>query len=571
MTRWQIYAAKVEAWAASYDGPPFHAMLCDPPYHLISDTRGGSQRVAGTGPYGRHTLGTKGFMGKEWDGGGVAFDPATWAALRQHLLPGAFCFAFASSRGWHRLACAIEDAGFVFHPSVFMLGWNFASGFPKATDVSKQIDKARRRDYVQAAIDLGLNVPDNSLHDWTVAEHAPGDAWWNRFKATLPKEDWLKIERVVVARDDKGAAIFGNAIGEYSITVPVTDDAKPWAGHRYGLQALKPALEPILCFQNPYVGKPVDSITRTGAGALNIDGARIGAEVESWPTSRSYGKGHMALSARAVGDAVTQHTGDAPSGRWPANFALVHLPECERVGTQRVKPLEGHRPNPVAQQAGGEIQFTRKPEGYQKGSYTDVDGLETIDAWSCVPQCPVAALNAQAGDCGGGTFTVATRARNKGWANHSQGNGVEAIDNYGDSGPVSRFFYQADWADEIAERIEGVLPVFYEPKASQQDRDGSKHPTHKPTALAKYLATLLLPPKAYAPRRLLVPFSGAGSEMIGAMLAGWDDVTGIEQDEASATFARGRIVRRLGLLQRERIVGDAPLFASVAPAIGGAG
>ena len=67
------------------------------------------------------------------------------------------------------------------------------------------------------------------------------------------------------------------------------------------------------------------------------------------------------------------------------------------------------------------------------------------------------------------------------------------------------------------------------------------HPTVKPIDLARYLATLLLPPAEYAPRRILVPFSGVGSEMIGAMLAGWEEVVGIEQDAEYCEIARRRI------------------------------
>ena len=121
-----VICADVLDWAESYDGPPFHAMLCDPPYEL-------------------------GFMGKDWDRSGIAFQPKTWAALARHLYPGAFGMAFASARGWHRLACAIEDAGLVIHPSIFnwhngetyeigMRGWSCGSGFPKATKISSQID-----------------------------------------------------------------------------------------------------------------------------------------------------------------------------------------------------------------------------------------------------------------------------------------------------------------------------------------------------------------------------------------------------------------------------------------------
>ena len=148
-----IVTGKVLRWARGYSGPPFHALLCDPPYEL-------------------------GFMGKDWDASGVAFRPETWAAFARVLYPGAFLMAFASSRGWHRLACAIEDAGFRIHPSIF--GWCFGSGFPKATRI---VDAASGR--------------------------VSGDP------GTRPEA------------------------------------ASTWAGHRYGLQALKPALEPIIVAQKP--------------------------------------------------------------------------------------------------------------------------------------------------------------------------------------------------------------------------------------------------------------------------------------------------------------------------------
>jgi len=227
----KIITADVLEWCKTYDGPKFHAILCDPPYEL-------------------------GFMGENWDKTGIVFDPATWEALAEHLYPGGFGMAFASSRGWHRLAVAIEDAGLRIHPSIF--GWNFGSGFPKATRV-------------------------------------------------------------------KGSEVF--------------------EGHRYGLQAMKPALEPIIIFQKNYEGKPVESIVETGAGALNIDGARIvtqdnlnggaysggvrpgtamGCTGEVGGTSSVFEEGTKRLEADDY---------EQPQGRWPANF-YVDEEAAARLGEQ---------------------------------------------------------------------------------------------------------------------------------------------------------------------------------------------------------------------------------------------
>lgn len=93
-----IYNQDIMEWCKSYKGEKFHAILCDPPYEL-------------------------GFLGKEWDKSGIAFNPETWKALKEHLHDGGFGMAFASSRGWHRMAVAIEDAGFIIHPTIF--GWAF--------------------------------------------------------------------------------------------------------------------------------------------------------------------------------------------------------------------------------------------------------------------------------------------------------------------------------------------------------------------------------------------------------------------------------------------------------------
>jgi DNA modification methylase len=69
----------------------------------------------------------------------------------------------------------------------------------------------------------------------------------------------------------------------------------------------------------------------------------------------------------------------------------------------------------------------------------------------------------------------------------------------------------------------------------------NNHPCVKPLALTRYLATLLLPPASVEPRRLLVPFAGSGSEMIGALQAGWDEIVGVEQDAHYCEIAKRRL------------------------------
>jgi hypothetical protein len=215
--------------------------------------------------------------------------------------------------------------------------------------------------------------------------------------------------------------------------------------------------------------------------------------------------------------------------------------------------------------------------------YAAPDGTEAVQQYQCAPGCVVAALERQAGE----SVSTASghRGRSQIWGSCD---GTEMPRNgYDDSGSVSRFFATMDWSLDVAEQLAQAAPAYYEPKASRAERDaglegmplysaadltgripgraglqfpsrphanggnpyagisgGSRHnshPTVKPLTLLKWLATLLLPPAAYAPRRILCPFSGSGSEVIGAILAGWEHVTGIEQDPAYVQLARRRL------------------------------
>jgi hypothetical protein len=145
---WQVVCADVLDWAAEYDGLPFHACLCDPSYALsrkkpivleaiasLPSKPTNAQVIAAY--HALQQWGDTGFMGREWDTD-VAFNPETWAALAQHLYPGAWIMAFASSRGYHRLAVAMEDSGLIIQPSLFI--WLNAQAFPKSTRITSRAD-----------------------------------------------------------------------------------------------------------------------------------------------------------------------------------------------------------------------------------------------------------------------------------------------------------------------------------------------------------------------------------------------------------------------------------------------
>ena len=126
------------------EGVRVDSCITDPPYHLTSivkrfgkpDSAAVKVPENGTGVYAR---GSKGFMGKQWDGGDIAFQPETWAAVMAVMKPGAHLLAFGGTRTYARMAVAIEDAGFEVRDTV---AWLYGSGFPKSHDVGKGIDKA---------------------------------------------------------------------------------------------------------------------------------------------------------------------------------------------------------------------------------------------------------------------------------------------------------------------------------------------------------------------------------------------------------------------------------------------
>lgn len=185
------------------------------------------------------------FMGKGWDHGvpGVDF----WTHALRVAKPGAHLLAFGGTRTYHRLACAIEDAGWEIRDCVM---WMYGSGFPKSHDVSKAIDKAAG--------------------------------------AERTKVIGTKLGRPGMAKDGSNqrsgfdAAFGGNAYGVLSthITAPATEAARRWNG--WGT-ALKPAYEPIIVARKPLDGTVAENVIAHGTGAMNVGGCRV--EGNRWPAN----------------------------------------------------------------------------------------------------------------------------------------------------------------------------------------------------------------------------------------------------------------------------------------------
>ena len=133
-----LYAGDCLAVLDTLSENSIDSCVTDPPYHLASIVkRFGKEGSAAAqhGTDGLYARASRGFMGKEWDGGDIAFDPVTWAEVLRVLKPGAHLVAFAAAKNAHRMICAIEDAGFEIRDC---LQWLYGSGFPKSHNLKDE-------------------------------------------------------------------------------------------------------------------------------------------------------------------------------------------------------------------------------------------------------------------------------------------------------------------------------------------------------------------------------------------------------------------------------------------------
>jgi hypothetical protein len=260
----------------------------------------------------------------------------------------------------------------------------------------------------------------------------------------------LDVSRAI----DKGAGVWrgrsGDVVsGNSSMESPnrertpkgeaVSDAAKQWEG--WGT-ALKPAFEPVVVGRKPLGGTVVATVLAHGTGALNIDGCRVAGSRPDTTRGASVNQTSMGLLG-AQGRIV-----DDGKGRWPANVLLSHAEGCRPVGTREVvtgTSVNRNRP---------EISDNRRAPDVSYG----VDGRETVEAWECVPGCPVGELDRQSGTSRDGVASgMRAGFRSDGLVGGTPdgaGGYVQPPQGYGGAGGASRFF-----------------PTFrYEPKAPTSER-----------------------------------------------------------------------------------------------------
>ncbi len=324
------------------------AVVCDPPYEI-------------------------GFMGRGWDATGIAYDVSMWRECLRVLKPGGHLLAFGATRTYHRLAVAIEDAGFEIRDSIH---WIYGNGFPKGQDIGKSIDRKRdeRSDVLhvtaflrEARIAAGVSVKaideefgfNGMASHWTAvagkAATVPTPDQWARLQQMLgfnsPEMDGIVAglnackgeigeawaQRKVVGHRHSGLSNGGSSVflsgtarryenDMVPVTAAATDAAKRWQGWN---TALKPAHEPIVVARKSTgFNATVANVLEHGTGAINVNACRVPVADEAYIRNAAGDRGHADNRTRQAG--FRQGAGSAHDlGRWPTNIVFSHSLECD--------------------------------------------------------------------------------------------------------------------------------------------------------------------------------------------------------------------------------------------------
>ena len=264
----KLYCGDSEQVLKSIPDNSIDSIVCDPPYGIHLQKRG-------------------------WDKGLPSL--ALWQECYRALKPGGYIVAMSAARMYHHLACILEEAGFITHP---MLGWIYGSGLPKGCSLARQIDQKREvpddafRSYLKSAMKAkGLTAKKmNELCGFKgMFAHFVGKAQaqypslkhWNLIKEILELDS--RYDKVIHRNKNRGRLTtlpakkdalfrFSRKVKDYE---PKSELSRKWQGYKYGLQTLKPAIEPIYMGQKPRVLSMKENVLSWGVGAMNIDACRV--------------------------------------------------------------------------------------------------------------------------------------------------------------------------------------------------------------------------------------------------------------------------------------------------------
>jgi site-specific DNA-methyltransferase (adenine-specific) len=426
-----------------------------------------------------------GFMGKGWDSTGIAYSVELWKECLRVLKPGGHLLSFGATRSYHRMAVAIEDAGFEIRDSIH---WTYGSGFPKSMNISKAIDKAAGA----------------------------------KRKVIGQKEPFGREGRSYGVSQNVFALIDGEDIEKkqtnfFDITAPATEAAKKWEG--WGT-ALKPSHEPIVVARKPINQTVAENVLQYGTGAINIDATRIGTDGgTAWVDEGA--KGDVGQFDGGIKDGVIAQLN---SGRFPANTLLTHNHDCDTTCTPNC-PIELlDQQSGVSKSTGGRIgkkgqsNVTNVPAGeYEAGDpgFGDTGGASRFfhnSQWSQADDLTPFIYQAKPGK----------KERNAGLDN-IEGKSIGAKGN-----GLARTC--ATCSASVLDGCQCVDRTFINPTKQ------NFHPTVKPVELMRYLIKLVTPPKGI----VLDPFLGSGTTAVAATLEGFE-WRGCELTEDYLPIIKGRI------------------------------
>ena len=472
------------------------------------------------------------FMSKGWDNAGVSFQVDTWKKCYEVLKPGGYLLAFGGSRTFHRIACAIEDAGFEIRDTIM---WIYGMGFPKSQNIGKQLEKRledektkqktehdlrlmwerdlqkTKRDEKKQDEVLQSQLQEQSLQ---VSGKTTSDVWreqssmerWNNIQKTERELQRCKVcemsKRVFIDGEERwicnGTQISDgktlrkmlkqsgscssyrpqskqqqdrklNAIQEQCRTQESREVIEYW--NKFGT-ALKPSFEPIIVARKPFKGSLVDNVIEYGVGGINIDECRVAFNGDKWKNQKS------GNTAKAFN--LNEQQREAGTG-------ILAGYECQANENGRFPA------NTIL-------------------TYDETDFDEV---------------------CGGFPYTKSTggkgeASRNKTFSNvygeYNHDFVSTSLGGFGDSGSASRYFYCAKASkkdrDEGCDTLKDGLLRRMRPDKDDSNPTGlnkegrfapvvrkNTHPTVKPTSLMQYLVRLVSPKGA----TILDPFMGSGS------------------------------------------------------------
>lgn len=515
------------------------AVITDPPYGLTSITKRFGKEDSAECQYGKdgsfQRL-SKGFMGKEWDGSGIEYNVDAWRKCYEVLKPGGYLLAFGGSRTFHRIACAIEDAGFEIRDTIM---WLYGSGFPKSMDISKNLDKRNGRNPnidFKEYLNMKRKEKSYSLADinkmMNVATNGGGFAssiMGEKENIILPtKENYLKLKEILdldnrydelintseAEREVIGKQQYTNSkkFFEYDgkrvhldITIPSTDLAKKWQG--WGT-ALKPSYEPIIVARKPFKGSLVDNVIENGVGGINIDECRVETQDELRRTIGGWNNKYVGgENIKPINTFDLYPNGLV--GRFPANTILTY-------DDTDFDEVCGEFPNtnPSRQVIGGANRKTQTKEGIISAG---------------------------------------------GWKKYNRTKKTEGYNDNG--GSASRYFYCAKASkkdrDEGLDIKEQVITDGRNKPIDNAFNRGETlrkniHPTVKPTELMQYLVRLVCPEGA----TILDPFNGSGSTGKAVMYENKErnknyKYIGIELTEEYLPISKARIEHLIDISKEE--------------------